>query len=238
MKTVAIVQARMGSTRLPGKVLMEIAGQPMLAWVINRIRRARALDDIVVATSINSIDDVIEKLCVQREWPCFRGDEYDLLDRYYQAAIAFKAEIIVRITSDCPLIDPEVIDTMVTDFQRRVGTREEVDYLSNNNRRTFPHGLELEVFSIEALTRIWHETTNPYSREHVTYQISENPDRFVVADFLNPGGDQSGYRWTVDTANDLAHIRWLVAHLSESGETCTTDQLLCMEAERAHEGIP
>jgi spore coat polysaccharide biosynthesis protein SpsF len=204
MKTVAIVQARMGSTRLPGKVLQDLAGEPMLARVVNRTCRAKTLQEVVIATTTNTVDDVIVKLCEARGWSWFRGSEEDVLDRYYHAAKKYQADFIVRITSDCPLIDPEVIDQVVQEFLER---QPEVDYASNTwPRRTFPRGLDTEVMRMDVLERAWREDRNPAWREHVTPYIYRNPDRFRIHNVVSPV-DYSAMRWTVDTQEDLAFVR-------------------------------
>ena len=150
-KVVAIVQARMGSTRLPGKVLMDISGWSMLWHVVNRVRQAKWVDKVVVATSGSVSDDPVATLCEQEGIPCFRGSEDDVLDRYYQAAKWIGANVIVRITADCPLIDPYVVDDVVKHY-----VDGDYDYVSNTAPPTFPDGLDIEVFSFEALERAWH----------------------------------------------------------------------------------
>ena len=143
MKTVAIIQARMGSTRLPGKVLAPIAGNPMLWHVVERTRRAKALDQVMVATSENSKDDAVAEFCTESAIDCFRGSEEDVLDRYYQAARQFTDSTIVRITADCPLVDPGVADKVVGAYQDGP-----YDYVTNIFPRSFPKGLDVEVFSL------------------------------------------------------------------------------------------
>lgn len=199
MRTVAIIQARMGSSRLPGKILRPMAGVPMLAHVVNRARQAATLDDVVLATTTEPADDVVEALCAARGWPCFRGSQDDVLDRYYQAARCFRADVVVRLTGDCPLIDPELIDQVVSTFRKH-----RPDYASNVlPPRTYPRGLDTEVFSFAALECAWREDGNPAWREHVTPYLHQSPDRFrllrVPAD-----DDYSHHRWTVDTAEDYA----------------------------------
>jgi spore coat polysaccharide biosynthesis protein SpsF len=149
----------MGSTRLPGKVMMDVAGVPMLARVVNRLKRAKCLDEVIVATTENRHDDVIERLAAQANWVLFRGSEDDVLDRYYQAAVSGRADAVVRITSDCPLIDPFLVDRVIQLF---VSLKHEVDYVSNSlPSPTFPRGLDTEVFSFGALERAWREDLNP-----------------------------------------------------------------------------
>lgn len=203
MKVVAIIQARMGSTRLAGKVLEDLAGEPVLARVVNRTRRAPRVDDVVIATTAQPSDDVIVGLCQERGWPVFRGSEEDVLDRYYQAALAFQADVIVRITSDCPLIEPEIIDRVVSEFLSR---RPKVEYVSNSLERTFPLGLDVEIMSFEALEKAWQEDDNPAWREHVTPYIWHHPKQFSICNVANDT-DYSYMRWTVDTIEDLIFVR-------------------------------
>jgi len=205
---VAIIQARMGSTRLPGKVLEDLAGEPMLARVVNRTRRAKTLDTVVVATTTQPIDDAIVRLCEKQGWPFFRGSEEDVLDRYYQAATAFQADVIVRITSDCPLIEPEIIDRVVGEF---LSHRPEVEYVSNTLVRTFPRGLDVEVMSFDALERAWQEDSNPSWREHVTSYIWRHLEKFKICNVANDT-DYSYMRWTVDTVEDLTFVRKIYNH--------------------------
>lgn len=204
MRVVAIIQARMGSTRLPGKVLLDIAGAPMFERVVKRVQRAHGLDEVVIATTIQPADDIIEQLCVERHWPCFRGSEEDVLDRYYRTACQFRADVVVRITSDCPLIDPEVVDRVIAEFMTN---QPAVDYASNTwPRRTFPRGLDTEVIRFDALERAWSEDANPAWREHVTPYIYRNPDLFRIHNVVSEP-DYSHMRWTVDTPEDLTLVR-------------------------------
>ena len=208
MKVVAIIQARTGSTRLPGKVLEDLAGEPMLMRVVNRVRRASKLGEVVVATTTNADDDHIVELCQERGWPVFRGSEEDVLDRYYQAAVAHNAEAIVRITSDCPLIEPEIVDRVVNEF---LSHYPEVEYVSNNLQRTFPLGLDVEVMSFDALEKAWQEDCNPVLREHVTPYLRRHPEKFRTLNVANDI-DYSYMRWTVDTIEDLTFIRKIYNH--------------------------
>lgn len=209
MRTVAIIQARMGSTRLPGKVLMDLAGEPVLARVVERARRAKTLNEVVVATTVEAADTPIVRLCEARHWPCFRGSEADVLDRYYQAAKAFRADVVVRITSDCPLIEPEVVDRLVGEFLERLPA---VEYAANFlPTPTYPHGLDAEVMRFDVLERIWREDTNPAWREHVTLYLLEHPEWFHIHT-VSHDPDLSHHRWTVDNAEDLDLVRCIVGH--------------------------
>lgn len=213
MKVVAIIQARMGSTRLPGKVLLDLAGEPMLGRVVQRTRRARTLDEVVVATTGYPADDAIARLCVERGWPCFRGSEADVLDRYYQAAIAHRADVVVRITADCPLIEPEIVDRVVREF---LDLQPEVEYGCNIlPRRTFPRGLDTEVVRLDVLERVWRADFDPAWREHVTLYIRRNPDMFRIHGIVNDA-DYSHMRWTADTPEDLAFVRCIYTHFGHA----------------------
>lgn len=225
MKTVAIIQARMDSTRLQGKVMQNLAGSPMLIRVLNRVKRAKTLDEVVVATTGKPADEAIVALCTKYNWPYFRGSENDVLDRYYQAAVKYQAEVIVRITSDCPLIEPEIIDQVVQTF---VNHQPDIDYVSNIlSPRTFPRGLDTEVIRFGTLVRVWHEDHNPAWREHVTPYIYRNPDKFSLLNVTNDV-DYSDMRWTVDTPEDLELIRRIYSHFQHDS-FCWREVLTLLE---------
>ena len=207
MKTVAIIQARMGSTRLPGKVMKDLAGAPMLERVVSRTRRARLLESVLIATSTASADDIIERESQRLGVECFRGSETDVLDRYYRAASSLGTENIARVTSDCPLIDPTIIDMTVAAFHR-----EKPDYASCSLTRTYPRGLDTEVFTFEALQRAWQEAKEPYQRIHVTPYIYQHPALFRLLPVTGER-DYSGHRWTVDTPEDLQFVRQIYSRL-------------------------
>jgi spore coat polysaccharide biosynthesis protein SpsF len=206
MKTVAIIQARTGSTRLPGKVLKPLAGAPMLNRVVARVKRARGIDEVLIATTNEKQDDALAELCTNNGWPCFRGSENDVLDRYYQAARQCGADVIVRITSDCPLIDPQIISSVLEGLDLQGA-----DYSSNVYPRTYPRGLDVEVFTFAALETAWREDRNPAWREHVTQFIARHPERFARTN-LTSDDDESAHRWTVDTAEDFALADKICAH--------------------------
>ncbi len=193
----------MGSTRLPGKVLTEVAGKPMLKYQIDRVRQSTLLDKIIVATSTLHQDDVIEKFCRLNGIEFFRGSENDVLDRYYQAAKTYKVQHIVRLTGDNPLISPMMI-CKVIDFY----WLNNFDYVSNNRPRTYPMGLDVEIFTFEALGKAWREAKDNYEKEHVTPYIYNHPELFKIGNVRNDR-DLSYIRWTVDTLEDLAHVREL-----------------------------
>jgi spore coat polysaccharide biosynthesis protein SpsF len=212
MKRVAIIQARMGSTRLPGKVLLDIGEQTMLARVVNRVRCAKTVDAIVVATTTSERDDAIVEYARTLGVKAFRGDEDDVLSRYYLAAKAYNAGMVARVTADCPLIDPEIIDKVVMAF---LDAYPKVDFASNTLARTYPRGLDAEVASFAALERSWREAEKAYQRIHVFPYIYENPDKFNLIS-VTDGGDHSLMRWTVDTKEDLEFVRAVYKRLGNN----------------------
>jgi glutamate-1-semialdehyde aminotransferase/spore coat polysaccharide biosynthesis protein SpsF (cytidylyltransferase family) len=207
---VAIVQARMGSSRFPGKTLADLAGKPLLWQVVNRVRRAKLVDKVVVATTDKPADDPVAELCQREGWAWFRGSEQDVLDRFYRAAAANHADTVVRITADCPLIDPAVIDKIVDRFQKG-----DCDYVSNVLRYTYPDGLDTEVFSFAALERAWREAKKPAEREHVTPYLRGG--QFRVANVENEAPAPGEYRWTVDHPADLDFVRQVYAAFAQNG---------------------
>ena len=227
MSIAAIIQARMGSTRLPEKVLEDIGGETMLARVVRRTQKAQAVAQVVVATSLSTLDEPILSECRRLGVPVFRGEEQDVLDRYYQTALAYEAQIIVRITSDCPLIDPSVIEHVVQMFLDA-----EPDYASNVLIRTYPRGLDTEVMTLKSLELAWRGATQPYQRMHVTPYIYENPDLFRLLPVTHET-DFSVCRWTVDTLEDLAFVRAVYAYLGNDVFASWTDVLNLLEREPA-----
>jgi spore coat polysaccharide biosynthesis protein SpsF (cytidylyltransferase family) len=203
LRIVAIIQARLGSTRLPGKTLAEIAGRPMLAHVASRTQEIPGVTEAVIATSTNPIDDGIEAFARSARIPCVRGSEEDVLDRFRQAAVERKAEVVVRVTADCPLLDPEVAGLVV---QKYCDRQMEIDYVSNVEPPTYPDGLDTEVFSPAALERAWREARDGADREHVTSYIRRQRERFRLDNVRN-SRDLSEHRWTVDTEADLTFVR-------------------------------
>lgn len=204
VKTTAIIQARMRSTRLPGKVLKELAGRPMIEHVIKRVSDSVTLDSVVVATTEDSSDDRLAGLCERMNIPIFRGSTEDVLDRYFRAASMFNADVIVRVTGDCPLIDPAVVDEVVHHYRSN-----QFDYVSNTNPPTYPDGLDTEVFSFETLSKAWKEAGLSSEREHVTPFIRKRPDKFKLGNVENDE-DLSRLRWTVDTYEDFSFVERVV----------------------------
>jgi spore coat polysaccharide biosynthesis protein SpsF len=223
MKVVAIIQARMGSTRLPGKVMLPIGGKSMLARVVSRVRRAKMIDEVVVATSTKPQEDRIFKECQALNVPCFRGSEEDVLDRYYQCAVQHSADVVVRITADCPMIDAEVIDQAILTFFSK-----KADYASNGLQRTYPRGLDTEVMTMATLKRAWQEAKLNFQRAHVTPYIHRNPKEFRLEPIL-AGSDNSQYRWTVDTQEDLNLVRTIYARFGNADTFSWLDAAMLMK---------
>jgi len=201
LNIVAIIQARMGSTRLPGKVLLDLGGDTVLARVVHRVRRSKLICGVVVATTRDSRDDAIIAECRRIEVECFRGEELDVLDRYQRSALSSAANAVVRITSDCPLIEPEVSDKVIQAFLDQAP-----DYASNTLTRTYPRGLDTEIMTASALLRAWQEARQDYQRVHVTPYLYQNPEMFKIVQ-VTAEADYSEHRWTLDTPEDLAFLR-------------------------------
>lgn len=216
----AILQARMSSSRLPGKVLKDIVGKPMILRQVERIRRATSLDRLLIATSDDPSDDPLYATCLDNGLSCFRGSLDDVLDRFYQAAKEFHPDYIVRLTGDCPLTDPDVIDKVVA-----FGITGSYDYASNTLKPTFPDGLDVEMTRFECLETAWREALLPAQREHVTSFIYQNPERFRLGSFVSTS-DLSGLRWTVDHARDLNLVERIYGALYPAKPEFSTSDIL------------
>jgi spore coat polysaccharide biosynthesis protein SpsF len=229
MRTVAIIQAHMGSSRLPGKVMLDLGGQPVLRRVVNRARRIDGVDEVVVACATLPQDDVLEAAC--REWgvPVFRGSDDDVLERFRGAAERYGADACVRITSDCPLLDPGVSGDIVRRFHQADPA---VDYASNKIPQSFPRGLDTEVFTRAALERAAADATEAYERAHVTIHLYEHPARFRLLS-VTSDTDRADWRWTLDTAEDLAFLRAVYARLGPDDAIAWTDVVALLEREPA-----
>jgi spore coat polysaccharide biosynthesis protein SpsF len=215
----------MGSTRLPGKVLIDLGGESVLSRVVRRLRQATLIDEIVVATTISAADNAIVSECRRFSVAVFRGEENDVLDRYYHAARWVGADAVVRITSDCPLIDAEVTDNTIREFLSC-----SPDYASNALQRTYPRGLDTEVVTRQALTRAWQEARFSYQRAHVTPYIYENPNSFYIL-AVRGEVDYSDYRWTLDTPEDLAFIRAICERMGNDDGFSWRDVLALLQRE-------
>lgn len=235
----AIVQARMGSTRLPGKTLADVAGEPMLARVVARARRIPGLQQVIVATTEQPADAAILQFAADRGLPVHAGSEDDVLDRFYQTARRYGVSVIVRVTPDCPLLDPGVAGRVLA---RMLEARGAFDYVSNTQPPTFPDGLDTEVVIFAALERAWREARLASEREHVTPYIWKQPDTFRVANVTHEP-DLSALRWTVDEAADLEFVRAIYRHLGGAAETAGMDDVLELlrchpELEALNRGTP
>ena len=207
MKAKAIVQARFGSSRLPGKVLLKIMGKSILEYVIERVGKASKIDAVIIATTLNKDDWNIVKLADRLKLDVYRGSENDVLDRYYQAAKIFKVKHIVRITADSPLIDCEVIDNVIGCYFKT-----NADYCSNTLVETFPDGQDVEVFRFDTLKLAWNESRLLSEREHVTPYIKKHPEKFKLVNFKCKE-DLSSKRWTLDEKNDFDFIKAILESL-------------------------
>ena len=216
----AILQARMSSHRLPGKVMKPILGQPMLLRQIERVGRAAMLGSLVIATSEDATDDPIERFCAEHGVGCFRGSLDDVLDRFYRVAKDRAPEYVVRLTGDCPLADPNVIDTIV-----RFCLDGDYDYATNAIQPSFPDGLDVEVFKFACLEAAWREATLPSQREHVTPFIHQQPGRFKIGHYRRPR-DLSHLRWTVDEPADFELVRQVYELLYPVKPDFGTDDIL------------
>jgi spore coat polysaccharide biosynthesis protein SpsF len=226
MKVVAIIQARMGSTRLPGKVLRDIAGKPMLWHVIERVKRCKTIDQIVVATTVKEEDKQVIELARNCGVETFAGSEDDVLDRYYQAAKRFKADIVVRITSDCPLVDPVIVDKVVGYYTDNI---EKIDYV--NTAPSFPEGVDTEVFSFNALETAWRDAKKRYEREHISIYMHENPAIFRL-DTIENDEDLSHIRFTVDRMEDLTAVKEIFRYLYKDGNVFYMQDILTLLEEK------
>lgn len=215
MSVIAIIQARMKSTRLPGKVLLDLHGETVLERVVSRVQRMRRLDGFVVATSRAAADDRIEELCRRRSWQVFRGEELDVLDRYYQAARVANAQHVVRVTADCPLVSVEETDRLIT---RHLESGADYSHNITVWGSGMPLGTGSEIFTLDALERSWRDGKAPHHREHVDEYVGDHPELFKVERLLAP---QELYwpdlRLTVDEAPDLELMRAIYARLERAG---------------------
>lgn len=196
MKYLVIIQARMGSSRLPNKVLKELCGKPMLQHIVERVEKSKYVNHVMVATTVKEEDKVIEELCQRIGMDCYRGSENDVLDRYYQAACKYQPENVIRITADCPFIDPVIIDQLI-----QIHERGEYDYTSNTLVETYPDGLDTEIFKISALAEAWKEAKLASEREHVTPYIKFKGQFKRYSVERSPS--LADKRWTVDTEEDF-----------------------------------
>ncbi|PEF21891.1 cytidylyltransferase domain-containing protein [Bacillus pseudomycoides] len=209
MKVAAIIQARMGSTRLPGKIMKKVLDKTLLEYQIERVKRAKTINQIIVATTTNQNDNPIIELCEQLSVPYYRGSADDVLSRYYEAATQFSVDVVVRLTSDCPVIDPDIIDKIVNCYLEH---QNKYDYVSNTLIRTYPRGIDTEVMPYRILKQTYEEANQPSYREHVTAYIYNTPKTFKLFNVQNHL-DESKHRWTVDTKEDFIFIKKIITKL-------------------------
>jgi spore coat polysaccharide biosynthesis protein SpsF len=220
MSVVAVVQARMSSTRLPGKVLLPLAGKPVLEHVVDRVSYCQTIDKVVVATSIDASDDAIKQWCDSRDVSCYRGSLHDVLDRYYHAAREYEADTIVRITADCPAIDPAVVDEVIQGY---MSDKFECYGLAGE----FPDGLDCTVFAFAAIERAWREAKLPSEREHVGPYIENNPQWFKTGALVKFSG-LAHMRWTLDEPRDLAFLEEVFSRLHRDDAMFHTHDILAL----------
>lgn len=220
MRVVAIIQARMSSTRLPGKVLMPLVGQPVLWHVVERIRACQTIAEVVVATSTDATDDAIETWCQSLDVSCYRGSLNDVLDRYYQAGLLRAADAVVRITADCPAIDPAIVDEVVHGFLAG-------GYEYYGLAGEFPDGLDCTVFAFSALARAWREAALPSEREHVGPYIEKHPEIFKSGGLKKFSG-LSHYRWTLDEPRDYEFLQGVFSRLYQQDQIFLASDLLAL----------
>jgi len=220
--TIAIIQARMGSTRLPGKVLRIINDKPMLSYLLERVSKSKKIDMLVIATSTFTKDDVIKEYCQKYGYKCFRGSENDVLSRYYECSKLFSADIVVRLTADCPLIDPKIIDKVIQKFED-----DNVEYCSNTvpmDTSTFPDGSDVEVFSMKALEKAYHEIKDPHFREHVTFQFWQTSNYKSIQYITDK--NYSKYRITVDYPEDFEVVSYIFNELAKKKSFGYLDEII------------
>jgi spore coat polysaccharide biosynthesis protein SpsF len=206
MKILTIIQARINSTRLPWKVLLPLSGKSLLVRMVERVQNAKLAGTVLVATTTDTNDDEIEEICKVENILCYRGHPTDLLDRHYQAALDYNADIILKIPSDCPLIDAKIIDTIISFYQDNIAC---YDYVSNLHPASYPDGNDVELMTFPALEKAWKNASKNFEREHTTPYIWENPNLFKIGSVLwETGKDYSTtHRWTIDYPEDYEFIK-------------------------------
>ena len=226
MTLLALLQARTSSTRLPGKVMKPILGVPMILRHIERLKRARLLEHLMVVTSGDASDDALAALCASGGIPCFRGSLDDVLDRFYQAARPLAPDTVVRLTGDCPLADPEVVDGTIA-FFREGG----YDYVSNALHPTFPDGLDVEVMRFSCLEAAWRDARLKSEREHVTPYVYNHPEHFRIGHYKQ-ATDLSRLRWTVDQPEDFVLVEGIYSALYPQKQDFSTADILALLEQR------
>jgi len=222
---VTIIQTRRGSSRLPGKVLMPLAGRPLFVRQAERVKASKLCGTVVIATTTDAQDDIIEQICNENKLECFRGDTFDLLDRHYKAALKYNASVAVKIPSDCPLIDSSIIDKVIGYF---IDNKDEFDYVSNLHPATYPDGNDVEVMHIDALQNAWVNASRPFEREHTTPYIWEHPQEFNIGN-VTMGNDEDlsmTHRFTIDYKEDYEFINEVYNELYPQNPLFTMEDIL------------
>jgi spore coat polysaccharide biosynthesis protein SpsF len=222
----AIIQARTGSSRLPNKVFKSLCGKPLIWHIVNRLKPSTKINQIILATTRNVNDDLLEQWAIANNIPCFRGSEEDVLERYFKAAAKFAADIIVRITADDPFKEANIIDEVISLFEK-----ENLDFAYNNNPPTFPEGLDVEVFSFNAIENAYYNAKDPFEREHVTQYFYRNPTKFRQK-CLAYHEDISHLRWTIDTQEDWEMASIVYDKLFNENKVFSMGQILNLIKEK------
>jgi len=209
MNIIAIIQARQTSTRLPGKTMRMLSGKPLLQYTIDNLQKAQNINKLVVATTTDPEDDIIDSWCKKNSIFVYRGDREDVLSRFYECALKYSADAIVRVTSDCPLVDPTIVDNVIDLFKNTKS-----DYSANNLIKSFPHGLDIEIFSFEVLRETFENAKKPNEREHVTQYIRARPEKYKLTNF-SCSGKYNNIRVTVDEEIDFKLIETIIHKLGD-----------------------
>jgi len=235
MNTIAIIQARMGSSRLPGKVLLPVVGKPMLWHIVNRLKQVPKITNIVVATSNQKQDQQIVDFCIKHDINASCGDENDVLDRFFQTAQKYMADEVIRITGDCPLIDANTISALITFFRSQkldfCGVATGAGVAEENFTNRYPDGLDAEIMSIDVLTDAWKKATKQYEREHVTPYIWQRPSQFKIGTLISKDRDYSNYRWTVDNREDYELVCWVYEQLYRTNNNFGLSEIIQLLAQ-------
>ncbi|MBC7936589.1 MAG: glycosyltransferase family protein [Rhizobacter sp.] len=228
---VTIMQTRTGSSRLPAKVLMPLAGKPLFVQQVKRVQAAALCGMVVVATTTDNTDDVIENICIEEGFHCFRGHPTDLLDRHYQAALYYEASVVVKIPSDCPLIDPGIIDQVIGDY---IIHQEQYDFVSNLHPATWPDGNDVEIMPIRVLEEAWQNAGKIFEREHTTPYIWERPEKYRIGNTVMPGGKDHSmvHRFTIDYIEDYHFIKAVYDELYATNHLFTCDDIITLLEQR------
>ena len=225
IKIVTVIQARLGSTRLPNKIFLPLTGEPLLLRMYERVKYSEVTGTVVIAIPNEPSDDPIEQLCKEKGIPVFRGDTGDLLDRHYKAGLKFNADAVVKIPSDCPLIDPKVITKVINYY---LENSDKFDYISNLHPATYPDGNDVEIFSMKALKNGWKNAKKDFEREHTTPYLWENPELFRIGNIKwEKGFDFSmTHRWTIDYYEDYLFIKAVYDELYHKNPFFGIDEIL------------